>query len=45
MLSDLFKSLWRKNICAEFTEIGESGHENKNQAINCWRATIVVADN
>ena len=36
--SDLFKSLWRQNICTESTEIGGSGHENKNQAINWWWA-------
>ena len=38
MSSDLFKSLWRQNICTEFTEIGGSGYENKNQAINGWWA-------
>ena len=38
MSNDLFKSRWRQNICTEFTEIGGSSHETKNQAINWWWA-------
>ena len=34
MSSYLFKSLWRQNICTNFTEIGESGQQNLNQAID-----------
>ena len=47
MSSDLFKSLRRQNICTEFTEIGGSGHENKNQNKKpmfikkcCWHRVI-----
>ena len=38
MSSYLFKSLWRQNICTKFTEIGESGQQNLNQAIDWWWA-------